>query len=743
MSWKFPRALAAGLFSSLLVTGVLAEDAPPSINKLTEQLASKDLPARREAAFQLLHLGAAAKPALPALLKALDDDDKQIWSYVIQAIAAIGPDAQEAIPVLIERFDSRKGRGKRERDLRQGMMRTAYALSRIGAPAVPPLIQALGEGDGSLRMGATRALGAMGPAAHDAVPALIKNLADNQDPLRDESAQTLALIGANAGPALVTALQDSEARRRTGAANALALMNPPFQAGAKDVEQAATNEKDPLARTALLAALPKTGVPPDRCVALILPAVTDENETLRHAALNALLSNSAVRQAAVPKLAALLKDNNPAVRERAARALGRVGPGAVDALPTLLQAARTADGAPAYADALAQIGPKALPALLDILQKSKPAESKWVLRILHSFGPPAVPVLAEALKSNTPEVRIAAANALAEMGHEADTAAKSLFVSTKDSSPAVQAAAFRALVAVHADSGRLKPLLQEALTDKDPQVRRAAAAGMAALGGAAALGVDGLVDLLSDDNPAGRIAAVQALGQLGDKAAPAVNALISRLDDPVLQSSVVEALGHIGPAAAPAVPRLVEMAKSKKDDQRTSILPVLTGIGPGAKEALPLIYEAVRDSAPDVRASAATALASVETDNGKAITVLAPLARSTESGKVRRAVAHALAKYGPAASAAVPGLITMLEKETERGEAMRALKAIGVKNVPDLLAMLSVNDPRVKTFACESLGSLGPEAKDAAPKLREVAAQDGALRASANAALKKIDPSAP
>jgi len=84
------------------------------------------------------------------------------------------------------------------------------------------------------------------------------------------------------------------------------------------------------------------------------------------------------------------------VRERAVRALGRVGPGAVVVLPAMLDAARTADGAPAYADALAEVGPKALPALLDVLQKSKPGEGKWVLLVLHSFGPPAVPVLGEA-----------------------------------------------------------------------------------------------------------------------------------------------------------------------------------------------------------------------------------------------------------------------------------------------------------------------------------------------------------
>ena len=127
--------------------------------------------------------------------------------------------------------------------------------------------------------------------------------------------------------------------------------------------------------------LPEGSVAPDRCVELILPAVTDENEALRHAALNALLASSAVRQAAVPKLGALLKDGNPAIGERAARALGRIGPDAVNALPALLEAARAADGASAYADALAQVGPSALPALFEILQNGKPDENRWVLRI--------------------------------------------------------------------------------------------------------------------------------------------------------------------------------------------------------------------------------------------------------------------------------------------------------------------------------------------------------------------------
>ena len=121
----------AGLVAGLCASSALADDASPSVDKLIERLAAKDLNTRREAGFQLALLVAAAKPAVPALVKAINDDDKQVWSYAIAALAALGPDAQEAIPVLIDHLDGRKGRGRRDRDLRQGLMRTAFALSRI------------------------------------------------------------------------------------------------------------------------------------------------------------------------------------------------------------------------------------------------------------------------------------------------------------------------------------------------------------------------------------------------------------------------------------------------------------------------------------------------------------------------------------------------------------------------------------------------------------------------------------
>lgn len=731
------RALGSAAVAIALAAFATAEEAAPSIDKLIQQLASAERDARREAALQLERSGTAALPALPALIKAINDDDKQVATSALASIAALGPQAQEAIPALIASLDTRKSRG---RDRRQVVMRAAYALSRIGSASVTPLIAAIAQDDIGLRIGGAHALGGLGPQAKDAVPGLIQLLVDGREPIREEVIQALGLIGPEAGPALVTALTDGDARRRSGAALALAQIEPAYRQAAQPVEQQLARETEATARAALLTALPKVGAAPDRCVALLLPGVTDDNESTRHAALNALLGTWAVRAAAVPKLVTLLKDGKPEVRERAARALGRMGSDAASALPALLAATRAAGGAQAFADALAQIGPQALPALLDALQKGKPEESAWILRALRGFGPPAIPVLNEALKHPSAAVRAAAAGTLGSMGREAADAINPLFVLTEDASPEVQAASLRALVALRADSNRLKPLLQTALASKHADVRKAGAAGTAAFGGAAQLGVNGLLDLLDDDDAAGRVAAVQALGQLGAQAAPAVDALAARLGDPALQSLAMEALGKIGPAAAPAVPRLLDAAKNT--DQRASVLPTLTAIGKGATPALPKLYEWLDDPAGDVRAATATAIAAVETDAAKALAVLIPLA-ADQSGRMRRAAALGLTRYGEAASAAVPALVRMLPSPNERSEAMRALKAIGVRTVPELKTMLAINDARVRNLACESLGALGPAAKDAAPKLRELAEQNNEVRNAARAALARIEAPAP
>lgn len=93
------------------------------------------------------------------------------------------------------------------------MRKTAmFALGRIGAPAVPHLIQAVRSPDPEVRHHAVETLSRIGPEAGEAVPDLVRALND-QDPLvRKTAARALGQIGpsaAEAVPALLRLLVES------------------------------------------------------------------------------------------------------------------------------------------------------------------------------------------------------------------------------------------------------------------------------------------------------------------------------------------------------------------------------------------------------------------------------------------------------------------------------------------------------------------------------------------------------
>jgi hypothetical protein len=87
------------------------------------------------------------------------------------------------------------------------------ALGRIGAPAVPALVQVLENGDGATRLKVVETLGRMGEDAKEAVPALIRLLDDADPDVRKAATRSLGRIGpaaSDAVPALVRRLLEPE-----------------------------------------------------------------------------------------------------------------------------------------------------------------------------------------------------------------------------------------------------------------------------------------------------------------------------------------------------------------------------------------------------------------------------------------------------------------------------------------------------------------------------------------------------
>jgi HEAT repeats len=95
----------------------------------------------------------------------------------------------------------------------------ADALGRIGAPAVPALMQALQSSDSDVRARAADVLGRMGSDARDAVPELIRLLDDPDERIRRIAARALGRIGPSAGeavPGLMRSLFQNSPQPPTG-----------------------------------------------------------------------------------------------------------------------------------------------------------------------------------------------------------------------------------------------------------------------------------------------------------------------------------------------------------------------------------------------------------------------------------------------------------------------------------------------------------------------------------------------
>jgi len=143
------------------------------------------------------------------------------------------------------------------------------------------------------------------------------------------------------------------------------------------------------------------------------------------------------------------------------------------------------------------------------------------------------------------------------------------------------------------------------------------------------------------------------------------------------------------------------------------------------KDAAAVLEEMLGSEHSPVRGVAAQGLAEIAAD---AVSAAGPLGRALKDKNlnVRYYAAQGLGKMGAGAAPAVPDLIGALDTHPSRE--------------PDL-----EGPPRyykdARSVAAEALGAIGPPAKAALPKLREVVARDdeAEVREAAAAAVKKIE----
>ena len=312
-----------------------------------------------------------------------------------------------------------------------------------------------------------------------------------------------------------------------------------------------------------------------------------------------------------------------------------------------------------------------------------------------STGARAVPALTDSLKSDDAKVRIAAAQALSEIGPVAGAAVPGLLNQALHD-PVLYAGTTAAGALRNIDLTAARQVMAAyvpALHDADVQKRRNACAMLEGLGPVAKPAVPALSAVLDDANETVRMHAVGALGEIGIPASLVIPALTKALHDPaqtVRHRALAQFAFSIPPSEA-VVPHLKQLVEDK--DRSIATL---------AQSALNSPHRQGKDR------------------TSVYVTML-------QMGSVNDYTLRQLAQFGPDAAGTVPAVIPVLKHEHPlyRYLAAEVLGAIGPgarDAVPALIAALRDQDTVVQGSAADALDAIGtPEAHQAADAHRQTA----------------------
>ncbi|MBI4612068.1 MAG: HEAT repeat domain-containing protein [Planctomycetes bacterium] len=542
------------------------------------------------------------------------------------------------------------------------------ALAAMGPEAIPALVEALEDTDAPARQLALKGLTEEGEAAREALPAIEKRLEDNVSHVRAAAVVALSAIDAAGSVRIFQKTLVTDPDSNVQQKCHDALKKAGLAAAPCWIDLLADGKR----RKQAYEALKELGRP---ALGEIEKGLAHTDATARYSSGDLLLDIGGPEAAtpAVPAYIAALSEPEWSARRWGATCLVRVG------------------------------GPEAKKAVMPVLMEElAPANDfdnrQWAAENLAVIAGPedeaAIPVLVAALLENAWQLKSGAIRALAKIG------------------PAAAAALAREL--------------------KNPTNRFTALEGLGGMGEAA---VPAITSVLTDRDVEVRLAALAALQKLGPKAAAAIPALEKAIrdSDSRVRSEAFSALAAIG---EPAVGELVKALADKSDSVRGEAVMTLQRIGSGAKEALPALVKCLKDENDNVCSLAANAIA--EIGGEEAVGLVRPLLRDRDTAVRRRAVGL----LGRLGAAAVPSLVDAT-KDREQDIKMAAIERLGQLGpdaksaVSALTALVRDPDPQIKALAANALGEIGPDAKSALPALRELA-KDPSLKYSADEAIRKI-----
>lgn len=469
-------------------------------------------------------------------------------------------------------------------------------------------------------------------------------------------------------------------------------------------------------------------------------ALRDEDTQVRCLALRGLALVGTAAEPLMNDMIEMLGDRDDQIRFRAAEALGRIGPKAIEPLLAAWDKA-TERSKVNIAEALAIIGPEANSAIdkLKSAMDNSGNSARYFAKALVDIAPHDQTIKIELAKHKQSGARLTGIAALASISEPTAEVVELLQAAVKDDEAQVREVAILAIAKSSASATQKSDAVAAGLMEESQSVRAASIVAMRRANLTTQEFARRLVSQLNGANPPAAESIVKALGVIGPKAQESLPELLEaseKLNIPVenlaftlanfgeaavpdllkalekhpnLEPVIAQALAQIG---APAIQSLMAGMTNENELVRAAATRALGNVQPITPAIIESLSKALQDPAAKIRALAVKSLLSVGSGEVKPL-----LLKTLEDGsaEVRAAAVQLAAKTDFTDEECQAAIVKGLGDQVAQVR-VAALEAVGTSpkllasNLAAILPLGSESDEQVRRLAIQVLAKLKKDA---------------------------------